>query len=159
MKRYDPFFIADMGSLCQAQMEQADDGDWVAYELLADCEPYLKEGETPAECIERNRQDAQQMMSYLADERKKCEKLDFELGDKIGELGEVGEENERLQKQVAELERRLKQAENDHAELDIAYTERGERMKIMFNQVNTIHSKGWWHPTIQTWFDETGELL
>ena len=30
-------------------------------QLLDACEPYLKEGETPAQCIERNRRDAAMM--------------------------------------------------------------------------------------------------
>jgi hypothetical protein len=41
-------------------------------QLLDPCEPYLKDGETPALCIERNRRDIDALMSLLANEKKRA---------------------------------------------------------------------------------------
>jgi len=46
-----------------------------ALSKLAACEPYLKEDETPAECIERNRKDAQVTLTLLAREKRKNEQI------------------------------------------------------------------------------------
>ncbi len=42
---------------------------------LGDCRPYLKDGETVAECIARNRKDADMLLGELAKERLKREEL------------------------------------------------------------------------------------
>lgn len=42
---------------------------------VAACEPYLKDGETPVECIERNRRDADALLTLLAAEKRKNEAL------------------------------------------------------------------------------------
>jgi hypothetical protein len=44
-----------------------------AQRLVAECAPYLKDGETPAQCIERNRKDANAAVGLLAQERAKLE--------------------------------------------------------------------------------------
>ena len=44
-------------------------------ERITACEPYLKDGETPAECIQRNRDDAGAVLKLLAKEKRKHEAL------------------------------------------------------------------------------------
>lgn len=39
--------------------------------MRTDCDPYLKDGETPAECIARNRADIAALLSLLSAERTK----------------------------------------------------------------------------------------
>ena len=41
--------------------------------LIKACKPYLKDGETPAECIQRNRSDVGSVMSLLAKEKFRIE--------------------------------------------------------------------------------------
>lgn len=43
--------------------------------LVEACAPFLKDDETPAECIARNRQDASGCLTMLIDERRKVESL------------------------------------------------------------------------------------
>lgn len=43
------------------------------------CTPYLKEGETPAECIARNRADTQSVLRMLAEDRTKLEQAQAKL--------------------------------------------------------------------------------
>ena len=43
--------------------------------LITACEPYLKDGETPAECIQRNRDDTGAVMKLLEKEKRKYEAL------------------------------------------------------------------------------------
>ena len=62
-----------------------DDADWCpanpnaanlmeqAHRLIAECSPYLKDGETPAECIARNRKDIDSLLTLLAREKAKNE--------------------------------------------------------------------------------------
>lgn len=42
---------------------------------LGECAPYQKEGETPAQCIARNRKDLSATLGMLADEKKNSESL------------------------------------------------------------------------------------
>lgn len=44
---------------------------------------YLKEGETPLECIKRNREDVKQMILMLAEERKKVERLESQQSEPV----------------------------------------------------------------------------
>lgn len=44
-------------------------------QLLTDCEPYLKEDESPAACIQRNRDDANAVLGLLAKEKQIVESL------------------------------------------------------------------------------------
>ena len=44
--------------------------------LLKDCDPYLKEYETPAQCIQRNRDDVVNTLRNLADEKIKNQRLE-----------------------------------------------------------------------------------
>ena len=46
---------------------------------LDDCQPYLKDGETPAECIERNRKDTDAVLSLLVREKQKSGRLTVAL--------------------------------------------------------------------------------
>lgn len=46
-----------------------------AANLINDCAPYLKEGESPAECIARNRKDADMLLGELAKERRLVERF------------------------------------------------------------------------------------
>lgn len=43
------------------------------HDLLAACEPYLKDGETPAERIERERRDTTAALELLIREKRKTE--------------------------------------------------------------------------------------
>lgn len=43
--------------------------------LITACEPYLKDGETPAECIQRNRDDTGAVMKLLEKEKRKYDAL------------------------------------------------------------------------------------
>lgn len=45
----------------------------VSTKALEDCQPFLKDGETPAECIARNRADLNIALGPLAQEKKKNE--------------------------------------------------------------------------------------
>lgn len=40
---------------------------------LDECSPYLKDGETPAQCIKRNRADVDLVLGLLAKEKQKAE--------------------------------------------------------------------------------------
>jgi hypothetical protein len=42
----------------------------IAADLLTACKPYLKDGETPAECIERHRKDAAAVFLYYNDAQR-----------------------------------------------------------------------------------------
>ena len=46
---------------------------------LAACEPYLKEGETPVECISRNRKDTSMAMGEWAKALKRAEKAEAQV--------------------------------------------------------------------------------
>jgi len=50
-----------------------------AADLLRDCEPYLKEGETPAQCIKRNRDDWTRMVTTLKEATARAEAAEAEL--------------------------------------------------------------------------------
>lgn len=43
--------------------------------MLADCEQYLKEGETPAQRIERERRDTEAVLNLLIREKRKNERM------------------------------------------------------------------------------------
>jgi hypothetical protein len=49
------------------------------FALLDACEPYLKDGETPAECIERNRKDIDAVLRLLAQEKQRAEQAESAL--------------------------------------------------------------------------------
>lgn len=44
-------------------------------QMLADCEQYLKEGETPAQRIERERRDTEAVLNLLIREKRKTERM------------------------------------------------------------------------------------
>jgi hypothetical protein len=65
----DKLIMFDREGLIRFINERADtewDRQACAAQLVADCEPFLKDGETPAECIARNRADINAVMSLLA---------------------------------------------------------------------------------------------
>ena len=43
------------------------------YKAMEDCQPFLKDGETPAECLARNRSDLDTALKLLAAEKKNKE--------------------------------------------------------------------------------------
>lgn len=45
------------------------------YKAMGDCQPYLKGGETPAQCIERNRRDLCAALGMLAEAKKTLEMI------------------------------------------------------------------------------------
>lgn len=56
------------------------------YKALEDCHAYLKDGETPAECLARNRADLIAALGLLAQEKKKSEQIAagcFDMGHAI----------------------------------------------------------------------------
>jgi hypothetical protein len=60
-------------------------GEMASYELRFDaCRPYLKEGETPAECLARNRADIVRLMGKWGAEKMRSAKLRDDL-DKIAQ--------------------------------------------------------------------------
>jgi hypothetical protein len=63
--------------------------DWLLKRVI-ECSEYLKDGETPAECIQRNRDDVRGVMSLLAKEKHLTESLQSKA--------------EAAEKRVAELE-------------------------------------------------------
>lgn len=44
-------------------------------QMFADCEKYLKEGETPAQRIERERRDTESVLNLLIREKRKSERM------------------------------------------------------------------------------------
>jgi hypothetical protein len=50
-----------------ASSSQAAPSPDAAQRLVDECRPYLKDSETPAQCIERNRKDASALLSYYSD--------------------------------------------------------------------------------------------
>ena len=48
-------------------------------QMLADCEQYLKDGETPAQRIERERRDTEAVLTLLLREKQKTEALSKEV--------------------------------------------------------------------------------
>jgi hypothetical protein len=70
-----------------------------AGEILQACKPYLKDGETPAECIQRNRSDVGSVMSLLAKEKFRIEavlRLADEMAKKSGDGGGMWSPSYRL---------------------------------------------------------------
>ena len=59
---------ADIAEKCAKELRRL-------HAQIAACEPYLKEGETPAERIERDHKDSLAMMTLLAREKTKNEAL------------------------------------------------------------------------------------
>ena len=55
------------------------------------CTPYLKDGETPAECIQRNRKDVTQLLWMLAKERELVEQQASELAARKESTGWKGD--------------------------------------------------------------------
>ena len=53
--------------------------DWCGQQLAA-CAPYVKNGETVPQAMERNWQDSQNVLGELSKERLKCEALEMEIG-------------------------------------------------------------------------------
>jgi hypothetical protein len=76
------FANAIMAGYDTAQMRLSADNARLTAELaearreMEKCSQYLKEGETPAECIKRNREDTNSTLRMLADERRKVERLE-----------------------------------------------------------------------------------
>jgi len=68
---------------------------------LSACEPYLKEGETPVQCIERNRYDVQTTTRLYQKEREENQRLKLELITAHGQAQENLEEIERLKEELA----------------------------------------------------------
>lgn len=62
----------DMRPNAAGQWVRWDDYETLRKQILA-CAPFLKEGETPAECIERNRKDTDAVLTLLAQEKRKNE--------------------------------------------------------------------------------------
>ena len=104
MKRYskDPY--------CRCSMEPNAQGAWVMFDdvkplalpltntaadgevkgdvrefrqMLADCAQYLKEGETPAQRIERERRDTEAVLNLLIREKQKTERMSAALRDLV----------------------------------------------------------------------------
>lgn len=65
-------------------------------EQLAACAEFLKEGETVAECIARNRRDADAMLGALAKERMRVEELERENANLRAQLAEAQRDAERF---------------------------------------------------------------
>ena len=59
---------ADIAEKCAAELRRLHD-------QIAACEPYLKEGETPAERIERDHKDSLALMTLLAREKMRNQAL------------------------------------------------------------------------------------
>lgn len=57
--------------------------------LVAACEPYLKDGESPAECIARNRRDVDGCLTMLIEERRKADALAARLAEAEALLREL----------------------------------------------------------------------
>lgn len=57
--------------------------------LVEACAPFLKDDETPAECIARNRRDVNGCLTMLIDERRKVESLRSQLAEYERLLQEV----------------------------------------------------------------------
>lgn len=69
-------------------------------DLWAACQPYMKAGETPAECIKRNRDDANSTLEMLANERAENERLEGLAEDRRVELVRVTDDLMRQLKQA-----------------------------------------------------------
>lgn len=61
----------------------------------AKCQPYLKDGETPSECIARNRQDWSRATAELAAARERADALERDLYDERKFSQRVMSKNER----------------------------------------------------------------
>jgi len=71
-------------------------------DVLSSCQPYLKQGETPAECIKRNRDDSIALMELLAAERIKVSNYEKTMAA-IGEI-ENGEARRRRLETASEAQ-------------------------------------------------------
>lgn len=60
--------------------------------LVEACAPFLKDDETPAECIVRNRRDVDGCLTMLIDERRKVESLRSRLAEAEALLREIRED-------------------------------------------------------------------
>lgn len=60
-----------------------------AIDAVLACESLLKEEETPAECIERNRKDADAVLTLLAQEKRTTESLRRDLADPPADVQEA----------------------------------------------------------------------
>jgi hypothetical protein len=74
---------AEMNARLVAQAEKMSGellkAETAAVLVLGPCEPYLKDGETPAECIARNRRDADAVLVLLAKALQRAEALEARL--------------------------------------------------------------------------------
>ena len=74
---------------------------------LRGCEPYLKDGETPAQCIERNRRDIDALMTLLVNEKRgreqdnqaRCENFDAIQRDREALAARLAEVEKFLERQ------------------------------------------------------------
>ena len=91
----------------------------------------MKDGETPAECIKRNRGEMISTGRWLAKERKKAEELEAQLNKPV--------------------------IESEWQELQRKYKQRGERMKVMRKSI--LDDSDGSPAVFPEWFDENGEPL
>ena len=63
---------------------------------VAECEPYLKDGESPAECIQRNRDDAARALKMLAEEKRLRKEAHVVSPETIAAIKCVTGQNEEL---------------------------------------------------------------
>lgn len=80
----NPEYVSEMAAIAGEETKEVFPGDtpWrrrfvelVQQHSIAECGPYLKDGESPASCIARNRADVHSMLTLLANEKKRCEAL------------------------------------------------------------------------------------
>jgi hypothetical protein len=74
--------LADVGQV-EAELAEKSDEVHRLHALVAACEPYLKEGETPAERIERERRDTEAVCRLYAKERERNVELLEALKDMV----------------------------------------------------------------------------
>jgi len=70
---------------------------------LDECVDYLKDGETIAECIQRNRDDASSTLTLLAKEKRKSEELQAQLAEQAEASEMVMDACLKAEAQLAEL--------------------------------------------------------
>ena len=106
--------------------------------LVATCEPFLKDDETPAECIARNRRDADGCLTMLIAERRKVEALRWRLAEVEEELAQWRATGESVTRNEHAIAARLAKAERTLRDI-YSYAE-DQGMETLIDMIDTADS-------------------
>jgi len=124
---------------------------------LDDCQQYLKEGETPAECIERNRTDVDSALSLLVKEKQRVEAADIAIRQARRFLLNLNGPNTALANEFNRVLKALGTYEEDHG----AHNKREEaaHASIQAQKEHISSAECWCQPEVDCVDPETGATV